>query len=153
MKISDDYIIGFVEGEGMFYIGIVPSSETKTGWQVIYFFKVSQNPKGRVILERIKNRLGCGYIKSNSKSDFSDKSLAYVVRDLKSIQGRVIPFFENKLVIKKENFEKFCKVIKIVSDKKHLTRKGISQILDVSYLMNTRRRRYSKEEILSSYKV
>ena len=153
MKISDDYLIGFVEGEGMFYIGIVPSSETKTGWQVIYFFKVSQNPKGRVILERIKNRLGCGYIKSNSKSDFSDKSLAYVVRDLKSIQGRVIPFFENKLVIKKENFEKFCKVIKIVSDKKHLTRKGISQILDVSYLMNTRRRRYSKEEILSSYKV
>ena len=36
-SISDDYLLGFVEGEGMFYIGIVPSPETKTGWQVIYF--------------------------------------------------------------------------------------------------------------------
>ena len=23
--VSDDYLVGFVEGEGMFYIGIVPS--------------------------------------------------------------------------------------------------------------------------------
>jgi hypothetical protein len=38
MHFSDDYFIGFVEGEGMFYIGVVPSSETKSGWQVIYFF-------------------------------------------------------------------------------------------------------------------
>lgn len=153
MKISDDYLIGFVEGEGMFYIGIVPSSETKTGWQVIYFFKVSQNPKGKVILERIKKRFGCGYIKSNSKSDFSDKSLAYVVRDLKSIKEKVIPFFDNKLVIKKENFEKFCKVIKIVSDKRHLNREGISQIINISYSMNTGKRRYPKEEIIKSYKI
>ena len=41
--LSDDYLIGFTEGEGMFYIGIVRSLETKTGWQVIYFLKVSQN--------------------------------------------------------------------------------------------------------------
>lgn len=153
MKISDDYLIGFVEGEGMFYIGIVPSSETKTGWQVIYFFKVSQNPKGRVVLEKIKARLGCGYIKSNSKSDFSDKSLAFVVRDLKSIKGKVIPFFEDKLVIKRDNFEKFSQVIKIVTDKRHLTREGISQIIDISYPMNTGKRRYSKEEILNSYRI
>ena len=153
MNISDDYLIGFTEGEGMFYIGIVPSSETKTGWQVIYFFKVSQNPKGEVVLQKLKERFGCGYIKSNSKSDFSDKSLAYVVRDLKSIQNKVIPFFENKLVIKKDNFEKFCQVIKIVSEKKHLTRKGIGKIIDISYSMNTGKRRYSKEEILNSYTI
>lgn len=31
-RISDDYLVGFVEGEGMFYVGVVPSRETKTGW-------------------------------------------------------------------------------------------------------------------------
>ena len=31
MKVTDDYIVGFTEGEGMFYIGIVPSKETRTG--------------------------------------------------------------------------------------------------------------------------
>ncbi len=36
---ADGYLVGFVEGEGMFYIGIVPSKETKSGWQVIYFLK------------------------------------------------------------------------------------------------------------------
>lgn len=153
MNISDDYLIGFTEGEGMFYIGIVPSSETKTGWQVIYFFKVSQNPRGLEVLQKLKEKFGSGYIKSNSKSDFSNKSLAYVVRDIKSIQNKVIPFFENKLVIKKDNFKKFCQVIKIVSDKKHLSREGISKIIDISYSMNTGKRRYSKEEILSSYKI
>ena len=150
-NISDGYLIGFVEGEGMFYIGIVPSKETKTGWQVIYFFKVSQNPKGKIILEQLKNRLDCGYIKQNSKTDFTDKSLAYVVRDLPNIKNKIIPFFEGKLIIKKEAFEKFKKVIKLVSEKKHFTYQGISKILDLAYSMNTCKRRVLKEEILKAY--
>ena len=135
----------------MFYIGIVPSNETKTGWQVIYFFKVSQNPQGKAVLEAIKSRLGCGYNKANSQTDPTDKSLAYVVRDLVSIKDKVIPFFENKLFIKREVFEKFRKIIKIVSEKKHLTKNGMKKILDISYSMNTGRRRFTKEDILKSY--
>ncbi len=151
MRISDDYILGFVEGEGMFYIGIVPSKETRSGWQVIYFFKISQNPSGLMILEQIKKRFGCGYIKSNSKSDFNDKSLAYVVRDIKSIKDKIIPFFRNKLFIKKDNFDRFAKVIGLVLSKKHLTKQGVEKIINISYLMNTAKRRYSREEILNSY--
>lgn len=154
LKVSDDYLIGFVEGEGMFYIGIVPSygtSRNKSGWQVIYFFKVSQNPSGRQVLEEFKKRLGCGYIKQNSKTDFSDKSLAYVVRDLESIQKKVIPFFRNKLVIKRDSFEKFEKVINLVSERKHLTYKGMKEVLDLAYSMNTQKRKVSKEEILETY--
>ena len=151
---SDDYIAGFVDGEGMFYVGIVPSkgtSRNKSGWQVIYFLKVSQNPSGKIVLNAIKNRLGCGYIKPNSKSDPTDKSLAYVVRDLPSLKDVIIPFFEGKLVIKKRTFKKFKKIIELVSQKKHLSKKGMEQILDISYLMNTRKRRVSKTEILRSF--
>ena len=151
---SDDYIAGFVDGEGMFYVGIVPSrgtSRNKSGWQVIYFLKVSQNPSGKIVLDAIKNRLGCGYIKPNSKSDPTDKSLAYVVRDLPSLKDVIIPFFEGKLVIKKRTYKKFKKVIELVSQKKHLSKKGMEQILDISYLMNTRKRRVSKTEILRSF--
>ena len=151
-KVSDDYLVGFVEGEGMFYIGIVPSKETKSGWQVIYFFKVSQNPTGRVVLEQFKSRLNCGYIKENSRTDFTDRSLAYVVRDLPNLKGKVIPFFDNKLIIKKDAFNKFKRVVKLVSEKKHLTRQGITKILDIAYSMNTGKRRFSKKVILNSYK-
>lgn len=153
-KISNDYLVGFVEGEGMFYIGIVPSqgtSRTKSGWQVIYFFKVSQNPSGKAILEQLKQRLGCGYIKQNSKTDFTDKSLAFVVRDFTSIKEKVIPFFKGRLVIKRDAFEKFERVIEIISQKKHLSYEGMKEILDIAYSMNTKKRKISKEEILGTF--
>jgi len=153
--VSDDYLVGFTEGEGMFYVGIVPSrgtSRNRTGWQVIYFFKVSQNPSGKIILDSLRKRLGCGYIKPNSKSDPTDKSLAYVVRDLPSLRDKVIPFFEGKLVIKRKNFEKFKRVINLVDKGEHLTRAGIEKILDLAYSMNTGRRKIAKGKILKAYK-
>lgn len=97
LKISDDYFIGFVEGEGMFYIGIIPSRETKCGWQVIYFFKVSQNPIGKVVLDCLKKRLNCGYLKQNSKTDPTDKSLALVVRNFQDLKTKVLPFLGTNL--------------------------------------------------------
>ncbi len=151
VTISDEYLVGFVEGEGMFYIGIVPSKETKTGWQVIYFFKVSQNPIGKVVLEQFQKRLNCGYIKQNSQTDTSDRSLAFVVRDLPGLQNKVVPFFEGKLLIKRQAFEKFKQVLQIVSQKKHLTKEGITEILEIAYSMNTQKRRVTKEVILRSY--
>ena len=149
--VSDDYLIGFVEGEGMFYIGIVPSSETRTGWQVIYFLKVSQNPSGKIVLDLLKKRLDCGYLKANSLTDPTDKSLAFVVRNLPNIRDKVIPFFEGKLLIKRDAFEKFKKVINLVNQKKHFTKEGMKEILSLAYSMNTRKRRISRSKILKSY--
>ena len=149
--LSDDYLVGFTEGEGMFYIGIVPSKETKTGWQVIYFLKVSQNPIGLKVLNQFKKRLGCGYVKQNSQTDKTDKSLAYVVRDFPSLRDKVIPFFEGKLFIKKQAFEKFKQVLKLVEIKQHFTVEGITKILDIAYSMNTQKRRVEKQVILKSY--
>jgi hypothetical protein len=150
--LSDDYLVGFTEGEGMFYIGIVPSKETKTGWQVIYFFKVNQNPVGLEVLEQLKLRLGCGYIKQNSQTDKTDRSLAFVVRDFISLKEKVIPFFEGKLLIKQNAFQKFKRVLKIVETKQHLTALGMTEIVDIAYSMNTQKRRVSRELILESYK-
>ncbi len=152
MKLSDEYLVGFTEGEGMFYIGIVPSPETTSGWQVIYFLKISQNPQGRVVLNQFKKRLNCGYIKSNSQSDPTDKSLAFVVRNFKDLKTKVVPFYEGNLIIKRKNFEKFKKVLAIVDQGKHLTREGIDDILKIAYSMNTKKRKVSKSEILKSYK-
>jgi len=149
--VSDDYLVGFVEGEGNFYIGIVPSKETKTGWQVIHFFKVSQNPSGREVLEYFIKRFGCGYIKANSNNDLTDRSLAYVVRDLKNLREKVIPFFEGKLVIKLDAFEKFKRVVQLVSEKKHLTLQGVTEIVNLAYSMNTGKRKFPKELILEAY--
>lgn len=153
VSLSDDYLIGFVEGQGMFYIGIVPSRETKTGWQVIHFFKVSQNPIGESVLRYFQERLECGYVKQNSKTDLTDKSLAFVVRDLKNLRDKIIPFFEGKLTIKEQPFGQFKEVVQMVSNKQHLTSAGMRKILEIAYLMNTRKRRVAKEQILKAYEI
>ena len=155
LNLSDDYLIGFVEGEGTFYVGIVPSkgtSKTKSGWQVIYFFKVLQNPIGKVVLDKIRKRLGCGYLKENNRRDPIDKTLAYVVRDLPSLRDKVIPFFDGRLVIKRKAFNAFKKVIELVDSGQHISKNGMKQILDIAYSMNTRKRKVPKNKILKSYK-
>lgn len=152
LEVSDDYLVGFIEGEGRFYVGIVPAKETKTGWQVIHFFKVSQNPSGKAILDYLKKRLKCGYVKPNFKGNrYKDKSLAFVVRDLSSLYTKVVPFLEGKLVIKRKNFESFKKAIGLVVHKKHLSKQGMKQILDIAYQMNTAKRQMAKGKILQAY--
>jgi hypothetical protein len=152
LKISDDYFIGFVEGEGMFYIGVVPSKETTSGWQVIYFFKVSQNPTGKVVLDSLKKRLDCGYIKQNSKTDPIDKSLALVVRNFRDLKTKVLPFFRDKLIIKKKSFEAFEKVLLLIEKGEHFKKEGLNRIIDLAYSMNTGKRKLTKEYILEHYK-
>lgn len=156
LKISDDYLIGFVEGEGMFYVGVVPArgtSRNKSGWQIIYFLKVSQNPKGKIVLDYFKKRLGCGYLKANANSNSRDNTLAYVVRDLPSIRDKIIPFFDNKLIVKKNDFIKFKKVIELVSEKKHLTKQGLVKIIDLAYSMNSQKRKLTKNVIIKNIKI
>lgn len=152
LTISDEYLYGFIEGEGCFYVGIVPSKDTKNKYQVIPFFKVSQNPRGKVILDYLKKRLDCGYVKQNDRKESSDKSLAFVVRDINSLISKVAPFFEGKLIIKRNEFLKFKKIIELMNEKKHLTSGGFKEILDIAYSMNTNKRKIPKEEILSHIK-
>ena len=66
--VSDDYLIGLIDGEGMFHVGIVPSRFTRLGWQVIYLFKVAQNPIGESVLVALQERLGCGTISPNARA-------------------------------------------------------------------------------------
>lgn len=80
-----------------------------------------------------------------------DKSLAYVVRDLNSLKNSIIPFFNDKLIIKKEAFLKFKQVIELVSNKKHFTLEGMQTITKIAYSMNTQKRKIAVEQILQAY--
>jgi hypothetical protein len=146
-SVSDDYFIGLIEGEGMFHVGIVPSPFTRLGWQVIYLFKVAQNPIGESVLVALRERLGCGAISPNAKAGARDKTLKYVVRDLENLSERVIPFCEGRLIIKREAFEGFKNVLTMVRHDDHLTVRGLLEIVDVAYAMNTKTRRVPRAAI------
>lgn len=149
-KISNDYLIGFVEGEGCFYVGFSKRKDLPLGWQIICEFKVSQNPEGKKILEILKKRIGCGYIKRNDRKNLKDKTLVFVVRNQRDLIEKVIPYFVGKLLVKKKEFEVFKKTLEIIKRKHHLTEEGFRKIVNLVYSLSTSKKRYSKKLILSS---
>lgn len=150
--ISNDYLAGFADGEGCFYVGIAPAKTARFGWQVITEFRLSQNPRGRGILQTFQQRLGCGTICSNHRLSLTDKTQVLVVRDQADLINKVVPFFEEYPIQsgKQNEFEKFKAVLMLIRDGKHLTRDGFTQIVNIASEMNTQAKRYSKEQILAS---
>lgn len=153
-KITDDYLVGFIDGEGCFYVGIFPRPGTKFGWQITPEFKVSQNPRGKLILDTLKKRLNCGKIRPNDYQKKSDRTLVFVVRSHQDLWQKVIPFFRKNPIQsgKRRDLEKFIHVIKLIHQGKHLTKKGFVEILDLAYSMNTRKRKLPRSEIIASIK-
>jgi hypothetical protein len=153
-EISNDYLAGFADGEGCFYVGIVPAKTARFGWQIITEFRVSQNPQGQQILETFRERLRCGTIKPNHRLSLIDRTSVFVVRDQQDLLNRVVPFFERHPIRsdKRIQFEKFKMVLLMIRERNHLTREGFVEIVQIASEMNTRAKRYSKERIFASLK-
>jgi len=151
--ISDEYLAGFVDGEGCFYVGFSRRSDLPLGWQVITEFHLSQNLQGKNVLEAFCDRLDCGYLKPNHPKSLKDKSLVLIIKERKDLREKLIPFFERHPLYsgKKQDFEIFKKVLEIVEKRNHLTKEGLSKIINLVFdRKRNSRKRYSKEAILET---
>jgi len=148
-----NFIAGFVDGEGSFSITIQRSKNVRLGIQVIPEFHVCQHSDRSEVLKIIMDILKCGYIKPNHRKNPHDLTWVFVVRDFSSLISKVAPYFQKfSLIVKKKDFTKFCRVLKMMESKLHLTKKGLKQILKVAFSMNSggKYRKLSLQEILSS---
>jgi hypothetical protein len=147
------YISGFVDGEGCFSITIQKSKNVKLGVQVIPEFHVSQHQRRTQVLEFIKERFGCGYIKPNNRNNPKDLTSVYVVRNLADIRNKIVPFFKKYPLFssKQQDFEKFEKVVVEMSKGEHLNKNGLSKILKLAFSMNDsgRYRKLKIEDVMS----
>ena len=105
----DSYIAGYVDGEGSFSVSVQRNWSCRVGLQLVPEFHVSQNGDRAQVLELIRQRLGCGYTKPNSKTD---RALVLVVRNREELIERVIAFFEQQPLLssKQEDVEKFARI-------------------------------------------
>jgi hypothetical protein len=131
----DGYIAGYVDGEGSFSVSVQRNQTCRVGFQLVPEFHVSQNGDRAQVLEVIRDRLGCGYIKPNSKRD---RALVYVVRERRALLESVIPFFERVPLIstKRTDFEKFARVVRAMAQGHHRTLAGFGELLEVALSMN-----------------
>ena len=131
-RLNAQWITGFVDGEGCFYVGINKIRGMRMDWQVLPEFRVVQHKRDIDVLYRIRDTLGCGKVCQNHGDRFEVR-----VRGLKDLR-KLIKFFKKYPLqtTKRANFEKFCQIISLMENGEHLTKKGLDEIGRIIHSMN-----------------
>lgn len=136
--IADPYwLVGFIEGEGCFYIDIFKSKTHSAGYQVKLKFLISQHSRDYELMNSLVNYLDCGISKRVVKSP----ACYFTVSKFLDIEQKVIPFILNRPLqgMKSRDLEDFCKVAQMIKNKDHLTLHGLEKIIKIKSGMNTGR--------------
>jgi hypothetical protein len=149
MKNIEEYISGYVDGEGCFSISFSRRSKMLVGCETKPSFSVTQNQERAEVLYLIQKRFGCGFI----RRDYSDKTLKYEVRSLDDLLNKIIPhFLKYPLFSSKQNdFLKFRKVCLMMKKEKHIQSKGLQEIMKIAFAMNPGgKRKYTQAMMICS---
>lgn len=133
MQIKPDWVAGFVDGEGTFYIGINKQPSMTINYQVLPEFRVVQHKRDIKLLYALKEFFNCGVVRVNHDDRYELR-----IRSIEHLQKIVIPFFEQYQLQTQKRFDfiKFNKIIKLMNKNKHLTTEGLLQIIDIASQMN-----------------
>jgi hypothetical protein len=137
-KLEANWVVGFVDGEGCFFIGINPHQEMTAQYQVLPEFTVIQHQRDIQLLHALKGFFGCGVVRRNHA-----ERMAFRVRRLEHLNGIIVPFFEKHPLKSKKRIEflTFRTVLHMMSSGDHLNTEGIAKIRALASRMNTGRER------------
>ena len=136
--VDNNWIAGFVSGEGNFDINIHNSKSHKTGYQVQLRFRVSQNDRDIQLMELLIKYLGSGTIDINKRTSV----VCLTITNISIITKIIIPLFNKYplLGVKYLDFLDWCKIANLMSEGKHLTNEGLKLITEIKSGMNTGRK-------------
>lgn len=133
MKLSAEWITGFVDGEGCFHVGINKHLEMKAGHQVLPEFTVVQHERDVQVLHALKAYFGCGVVRTNH----GDR-MAYRVRNQEHLLKHIVSHFVQYPLMtrKRQDFIKFRRILLMMSEGVHLTAEGVEEIRRIAAQMN-----------------
>ena len=133
MELNPDWVVGFVDGEGCFFVGIQRSPTVKIGYQVIPEFRVVQHGRDLDVLHALKKFFGFGRVCRNH-----DERFEYRVRRIENLREIARFFNDHSLKTKKRvDARKFGDVLRMMEDGRHLTTLGLREIAKQAASMNT----------------
>ncbi len=138
----EQWVVGFVDGEGCFSVPIFRNRTCRLGWQVQPDFSVVQGARSVHVLHELKAFFDCGHVGRNSRHDDHRLDLyRYSVRSIGDLIAVIVPFFEAYPLrtAKHDEFMRFAAVVRLMSRKIHLTVDGLSEIARVAEQMNRRK--------------
>ncbi|MBI4044536.1 MAG: LAGLIDADG family homing endonuclease [Candidatus Diapherotrites archaeon] len=151
--ISDERIMGFVEGEGCFCIAISkyvdrkPRKGTKRaywknpaiGFKVKPNFKVGVVEEDNAILYAIKERFGFGEVYTQKRTGNLKNCSYYCVQKTEDLQ-KLIDFFKSQqfYLSKGKSFQYWAECIELFKNKQHRTKEGFLRICELREKMNSK---------------
>ena len=131
MKLTSQWIAGFVDGEGCFHVGYYKSGQIQPEFTVV------QHTRSIKVLYALKSFFGCGSVRQQKPNLWY-----YRVRRRSDLLDTIIPFFEkNELKThKKVDFIRFRWITIQCSRNNHLNDEGLKWILRIRNLMNRNRK-------------
>jgi len=151
------WVLGFVDGEGCFSIGLVRQAGGgqrkgyRLGWQVVHRFVVVQGARSLPALEQLRDFFGIGRLYVNRRHDNHRENLYQFVVDRRAdLVDVVIPFFERfpLRTDKRRDFERFAHCVHLVEIGRHLDTDGLIEIVTTMEAMNHRKARTDVIRIL-----
>ena len=139
----EQWIVGFVDGEGCFSISVVRNAVCRLGWQVQHEFSVTQAASSRPALDLLIEEFGCGSIIESPRTDnHREPLLRFSVKRRADLLVKVIPFFEERPLrtAKRFDFDRFACVLRVMEGGMHLTEDGLRWIARETEQMNRRQR-------------
>jgi hypothetical protein len=135
---SPNWVVGYIEGEGMFFVNIYKKKESVLGEGVKLVFKVTQDRKNLALLESFTNVFTAGKVYQQSPTA---KVMDFLITGLADITKYVIPFFQGHPLegAKKNDFKDFMKVAELMKAKAHLNKDGLEKIRLIKQGMNSNR--------------
>ena len=142
-KLTPDYIVGLVDGEGSFTVYVRDPSRTKTAARRVVVepkFYVKLVERDKDILFALKAFFGCGsvYFQKDTRPNHQ-QCYRYEVYRWDDLSNVIIPFFKKhslRFVTKKNDFVVFCQMMRLLNKKAHLTDTGVQQLLMLKQRMH-----------------
>jgi hypothetical protein len=135
----EQWIVGFVDGEGCFSVPIFRNRTMRVGWQVQPEFVVVQGARSVHVLRELKKYFACGRVGENRRHDNHREHMwRWAVRSVPELSERIIPFFEQHPLrtAKSLEFVKFARIIAMVRTGQHLSAAGLTEIATIAQTMN-----------------
>ena len=140
-QLDPNYIVGFVDGEGCFSVTCGKRSDCKVGYEIKAAFEMEVVIDDYPVMRKIYNTLGKPgqlYFSEFKRYQNWKPHCKIKVSNMKDIVEKIIPFFKvHPLQSKKrKSFAIFCKIIKMIRQKKHLDPRYAQRIITMRNRMN-----------------
>jgi hypothetical protein len=125
MALSNDWIVGFVDGEGCFSFSLIRNDSLRFGYQIQGEFTVVQHKRDIQLLYELKDFFKCGTVGVNHGDRYH-----YRVKNLTHFLNIIIPFFEkhNLKTNKKFQLPVFKELCVRLKAREHLTQEGFNEM-------------------------